>query len=110
MEGVSRRGRYVRRKREDKARTKQNGNTVRRRGLSAGRIKILNANEDVRVGWRAYTNTRLINGTKFHFKDNEGRYTRPGETREDKTRQNNTRQDMTSQDKTKQVIQLTRRE
>ena len=54
--------------------------------MSAGRIKILNANEDVRVGWRAYTNTRLINGTRFHFKDNKGRYTRPDQTRVDKTR------------------------
>ena len=40
--------------------------------MSAGRIKILNANEDERVGWRAYTNRRLINGTRFHNKDKTG--------------------------------------
>ena len=83
--------------RQDKR--KQNGNTVRWRGLSAGRIKILNANEDVRVGWRAYTNTRLINGTRFHFKDNKGRYTRPNQTRVDKTRHDKTRCDKTRQNK-----------
>ena len=61
--------------------------------MSAGRIKILNANEDVRVGWRAYTNTQLINGTRFHFKDNKGRYTRHYQTRVDMTRPYKRRQE-----------------
>jgi hypothetical protein len=68
--------------------------------LSAGRIKILNANEDVRVGWRAYTNTRLINGTRFHFKDNKGKYTRPNQTRTDKKRPYKTRPEQPIRNKT----------
>ena len=64
---------YITDRTEGRRQESVTGNTVRWRCLSAGRIKILNAYEDVGAGWRAYTNTRLVNGTRFHNKDEKGK-------------------------------------